>query len=201
MARAVDLTGQQFGRLTVVERAGQTPAGNSLWRCSCSCGGQVVARAQRLRGGQKSCGCIGREQRTRHGLRCLPEYDVWKAMVRRCTVPEAAGYADYGARGITVCARWLSVENFVADMGRRPSLGHTLERKDNSLGYEPSNCVWATRTEQNNNTRRNRFITYGDRTMTLAQWAREAGVKPDAIRDRIRSGKSPEEVVGGVIGY
>lgn len=96
-------------------------------------------------------------------------------MLTRCRNPKSTAYARYGGRGITVCERWLSYENFLADMGRRPSAQHQLEREDNEKGYGPDNCRWATRTEQANNRRSNVLVEYHGQTKTVAQWATELG--------------------------
>ena len=114
-------------------------------------------------------------------------YLVWQAMVRRCTRPSSKDYKDYGGRGITVCERWLVFENFLGDMGV-PADGMTLERKDNSLGYSPNNCKWASRLEQANNTRFNVTLFDGNEKLTMAQFSRKHSVHYDYLRNAIRQG-------------
>jgi hypothetical protein len=109
-------------------------------------------------------------------------------MVSRCTKKGNKSYPDYGGRGIKVCDRWKNYLLFLEDMGEKPSPEMTLERKDNNKNYEPGNVVWATRTEQNNNTRRNRFITYDGKTLTLNQWSKETGIPYNRIQWRLNSG-------------
>lgn len=191
-----DCTGQRFGRLLVVAFHG-SPDGNALWLCRCDCGSERVCHGTALRNGHTtSCGCLRTEHLNRirrtthfkHGLAGTPVARVWEAMIRRCEVPAANSYPGYGGRGITVCQRWReSLAAFSEDMGPRPP-GATIEREDNDKGYEPGNCVWADATTQANNTRRSRRITHDGRTMTLAQWAREAGLDPSALRLRIKRG-------------
>jgi hypothetical protein len=116
-----------------------------------------------------------------------PGYDTWRNMKSRCGNPRNARYADYGGRGITVCDRWKnSFENFIADMGLPPSPAHSIERGDNSRGYEPGNCRWATDVEQTNNQRSNVLIEYDGKTQTIAQWARELGINYQTLRQRIQ---------------
>lgn len=113
-----------------------------------------------LRGESRSCGCLKDEilktaSRTHgHSSPVSPEYRAWNNMRNRCSNPKVNHYQDYGGRGIRVCARWQIFENFLADMGRRPSPLYTLERMDNDGNYEPGNCKWATRYEQQHNKRR-----------------------------------------------
>jgi len=124
----------------------------------CMCGTTRRVRAEKLHDGRsRSCGCLARElnaaRMTKHGWSRTPEYRTWQDMIQRCTNPQAERYADYGARGITVCQRWLSsFENFLADMGGRPA-GLSLDRIEVNGHYDPSNCRWATRSEQNANRR------------------------------------------------
>jgi hypothetical protein len=93
--------------------------------------------------------------KTKHGMNKTPEWNAWVNMRQRCLNPNHTNYKHYGGRGIKVCERWLDFDNFLADMGRKPDPELTLERIDNSKGYEPANCKWATMKEQSNNTRRN----------------------------------------------
>lgn len=112
-------------------------------------------------------------------------------MVRRCTNPESKDYSRYGGRGITVCERWKDVGAFVTDMGPRPS-GMTLERKDNDIGYNPSNCVWADRVVQANNTSTNRMLEHLGRSQSVSAWAREVGLKRPCLQARLARGMAIE---------
>ena len=118
-------------------------------------------------------------------------------MIRRCTVPGVVGYAEYGGRGITVCARWLeSFDAFLEDMGPRPSDEHSLDRwPDREGGYEPGNCRWATREEQGRNTRANRRLTHGGETLTVVEWSERTGVPDHTIRNRLKQGLPVEGVL------
>lgn len=154
----INLEGRRFGRL-VVERYAGSRCGQAAWACACDCGAAVVVCGGNLRsGGSTSCGCFRTERRTKHGHNTRagrsPEYVAWHNMIRRCR-GTAGGLAslDYHLRGITVCDRWQSFDAFLADMGPRPSLRHSLDRIDNDGNYEPGNCRWATTQEQRANRR------------------------------------------------
>lgn len=121
-------------------------------------------------------------------------YAAWCSMRRRCNNPKDRGYSDYGGRGITVCERWASFDNFVEDMGFAPK-GKSIERVDVNGHYDPFNCIWATRKEQANNTRKNVYVTIGERTLTATQWAEEMGIPATRVLGRIRAGWLPEKVV------
>lgn len=160
-ATLIDLTGQRFGRLTVVTQAKALPSGRARWECRCDCGGSGAYQSDYLRNGRtRSCGCLRAEMVARrnrdeapHGKHGSGVYKTWRAMIGRCEHPGNASFVRYGARGITVCDRWRqSFPDFYADMGDRPE-GRSLDRIDNDKGYEPGNCRWATTAEQMRNRR------------------------------------------------
>lgn len=123
--------------------------------------------------------------KTKHGMFGTREYQCWAAMKKRCQNPNDQSYPLYGGRGITVCDAWQNFEGFFADMGRRPSASHSLERKDNDKGYSPDNCIWATRHQQGRNRRTCTFITFADRTMSIAAWCDLLGVPYNVVLTRI----------------
>jgi len=201
MGQLEDLSGREFGFLRVVEEAGRTRLGLRLWRCVCVCGRETRRTGGDLkRRPNASCGCqhkrLAAEANRTHGGCKSPEYNSWCGMKERCNNPKHPRFHDYGGRGISVCQRWReSFAAFLADMGPKPTSKHTIEREDNDAGYGPENCRWATRAEQNNNTRSSRLVAHDGRTLTVAQWGEETGIRPGVIWFRLSRGWSAAEAL------
>lgn len=161
MVPRIEMIGRRYGRLAVIGAEASSQKGEAHWRCRCECGREIIARGATLRIGHiKSCGCLRSEKSALNAKRSAlgealktPEWFSWSAMKDRCYRSSHMHFALYGGRGIKVCERWLnSYSNFLADMGRKPSLGHSIDRFPNKDGdYEPGNCRWATQSEQNRN--------------------------------------------------
>lgn len=198
------LTGRVFGRLTVIDDSLPSPNGRVRKAlCSCSCGSQKAIRVDHLRGGKiQSCGCLLDEIRPltqlKHGharkRNQSATYGIWRGILKRCLDPTDHNYERYGGRGIKVCDRWRSFEAFLSDMGQRPS-GLSIERNDNNGDYEPTNCRWATRKEQNSNKRNNHIIEHDGLSLTITEWARRSGINHSTIIGRLRRGWSPAAAV------
>ena len=197
--RSIDLAGNVYGRLSVVSFFGRDRGGRSLWTCRCQCGNEIIADGYNLKSGHtRSCGCLQIETnrliRTTHGLTNSKTYRTWRSMINRCTNKTQDSYNIYGARGITVCGRWLRFENFLSDMGEQPE-GMSIDRLVNDGNYEPGNTRWATLEQQSNNKRDNHFLTIHGRKQTIAQWAREIGIAAHTLISRTRYGWSDEETL------
>jgi hypothetical protein len=187
-----DLTGQRFGRLVVIEQA-ETNGSKLRWRCQCDCGKIHCVEGTSLRkGGTQSCGCLAREltaaRARKHGKSNTRLYWVWAAMLDRCNNPKCPAFKNYGGRGIKVCARWLKFENFLTDMGERPSPQHTVDRIYNDGNYEPGNCTWRTRAEQSRNMRSNRRLTLFEETYCLKDWSERTEIPLTTIWSRLHHG-------------
>lgn len=186
-----------YGNYTVVSRTGK------MVTCRCVCGNLRTMHFQTLCTGRtQSCGCIWRDGTPRvigaKAKATLPERYIWISMIARCCNPDSSSYSNYGARGINVCDRWRdSFVAFIADVGRRPSPSHSIERIDNDGDYTPSNTRWATKAEQVRNTRRNKYVTYNGETMILTDWAARAGIGPNTLGTRLSRGWSVEDVING----
>ena len=157
---AKNLAGQRFERLTALRPIKKRAnSGQIVWECICDCGKQHFVRSDSLRDGSvKSCGCLQKEiakrHNTQHKMAKTSIYKRWQQMIQRCENPKDPSYKNYGGRGILVCERWNEFKRFLEDMGERPA-GLTLDRENNDGNYEPKNCRWATRKEQNQNKRNN----------------------------------------------
>lgn len=191
-----DISGQRFGRLTVLCLAGRSLGHVAYWVCVCDCGEETIARGTSLRDGSiKSCGCLGRERRlesiTTHGLTggrkgAIPLYKVWINMKSRCFNANVPKFKNHGGRGIDLCAEWLDYlpfHNWAVRNGYRSGL--TIERIDNDGHYCPENCRWATYAEQNINKRVNRILTFNGESLTVSQWAKRLKMKYTTLKCRI----------------
>lgn len=179
MPALIDLTGQVFGRLTVLEK-GEYRSRKRHWVVRCECGVTKEVSSIALRSGAtKSCGCGQREltssRAKRHGMSKSTTHKSWSMMRSRCGNPNYTHYAYYGGAGITVCERWNNFENFLEDMGERPE-GCTLDRIDSSKGYYPENCRWATRAEQVWNRGNNVIVSFNGKNMKLLEFSSLTGV-------------------------
>lgn len=187
----IDLLGQRFGRLLVIEAA-PSRDNRAMWKCKCDCGGQTISIGSNLRDGHSlSCGCIRAHtsyvSSYQHGDSYSPEYRTWTGILHRCFASGDSRFTDYGGRGITVCRRWKdSYEAFLEDMGRRPSLDHSIERIDNDGNYEPTNCRWATRVEQGQNKRNNVNLEWRGAVHSISEWARIMGMSRTVLGQRLR---------------
>jgi hypothetical protein len=194
--RFKDLTGQKFGLWYVIGFHSNSKRGTAIWLCRCRCGLEKPVTSSNLISGY-STKCT-RCARTRHGLSESPEWCAWKAMLSRCSCD--GGNDDrrrrYAGRGITVCERWRTFENFLEDMGPKPSPTHSIDRIDNNGNYEPGNCRWATPKQQSRNTCANHLVTCNGRTMCLAEWSEETGIGFVTLYCRlVRHGWSPERAM------
>lgn len=211
-ARIKDLTGQVFGRWTVLKRAPNNIYGRVAWLCLCECGEKRTVLASSLRQRVSiSCGCFHRDItatiNAKHQLYKSPEYRSWQCMIARCTNPKRPEYSSYGGRGIQVCSRWRQFEYFYHDMGLKPSQHHSIDRVDNNAHYSCgkcptctvngwlSNCRWATRSEQQRNRRNNHLVTFDNKTKTITAWAEQTGIHWVTIITRIKRGWSIEKAL------
>lgn len=187
----IDLSWIRVGRLLVISYS-ESNDGRKAWVCQCDCGVTIEVRGTNLRSGKtKSCGCLKAERMSEgigksHGMYGTRENKSWSTMIERCTNPNSKSYSDYGARGITVCDRWMKFENFFADMGIRPE-GKTLDRKENSLVYFPENCKWSTSKEQQNNRRNSRRYIFEGREFTSMELSEISGANYHGLRKMLNN--------------
>lgn len=197
MKLRINLTGKKFGRLLVDEEHGRTKNKQVLWKCVCDCGGIVYLTTACLNSGNtKSCGCLHKEivAKTfrKHYLKGTPEYTSWQLMKDRCCNVNNKTYQYYGGRGIKVCEQWLdSPEQFVKDMGTKPDKTYTIDRIDCNGNYEPSNCKWASKSEQSRNRNDSKTLTIDGIKKHLADWAADYGMPYLQVYKRIWRGMDP----------
>lgn len=198
-----DITGQKFGRLTAIRIADKIN-GSVMWLCICECGNEIVTRGTGLRyGNSTSCGCYNRyivsKTHTKHGAATdmygkSKEYVTWGNMKKRCS-SRSDCYKYYTGKGVVVCDRWMSsFESFLSDMGYAPSKDHSIERINGNGNYEPGNCKWATRHEQQRNIKSNIWIECDGKKMILSDWARELNTNYQRIKYHLKN-KSISEAI------
>jgi hypothetical protein len=182
------MIGRKFGMLRVLS---EVPAlgDKPRWHCSCDCGKtKEVAGGHLRRGLITSCGCVKAlrtsERMKQHGATGSKAYQVWVDMMARCYRPSCKAYANYGARGITVCADWHDVRRFLSDMGEPPA-GLKIDRIDNDGPYSPENCRWTTHQRNCNNRRNTVMVEHKGRSQPLADWARELGINQSTLYYRV----------------
>lgn len=194
--KKADILGQRFGRLEVIREAGRANDGKVLWRCRCDCGTEIESTKSNLKKGpNRSCGCyrseVTRKKNFKHGMASrsnyTPEYEAWIGIKRRCM---DTSNKNYGGRGISMCDRWKVFENFYEDMGDRPSERHSIDRIKNDGDYEPGNCKWSTRKEQNRNRRNCKYVVRDGEIVTLAEYADKTGQKRSTVYSRARRAES-----------
>lgn len=196
MSKALNLKGQRFGRLLVLEKTESKKISPrhtvTMWICRCDCGNEKIIRSDSLRSGRtQSCGCF-REERIsnnerRHGMSKDRLYVTWTNMKKRCHNPKIAEYENYGGRGISVCEEWKT--SFKAFYEWSMLTGYeenlTIDRINVNGNYEPSNCRWIPRKEQSLNKTTSHYLTYDGKTQTIKEWADELGFKYDTLHSRI----------------
>jgi hypothetical protein len=192
--------GDRFGLLVVIREVGTkkypgAKDGRGSYRaflCQCDCGKKVETSLGHLRSGHtRSCGCA----KSANKITELREYKVWQSMKQRCSNPKNRKYENYGGRGIQICDRWTkSFRAFYEDMGGCPE-GMSIDRIDNNGNYEPSNCRWATPSQQMNNTRAVKFIAYKGESLSISEWARRLNVDRSNISRRLSAGETGDSII------
>lgn len=202
--------GQKFNKLTVICAVGKTGNRSILWECVCECGGKAITTSGSLKSGHtRSCGCLQKEW-AKSGVHAIhgeskggkvsTEYKAWTGMKERCLNPNGDRYNDYGGRGIKICDRWVGdngFQNFLSDMGRKPSSKHSLDRfPNNDTGhYGPDNCRWGTDEQQSANRRSNVWIEYKGERKIMKEWAKSLGVDNRNLHRSIKNGKPFDQIV------
>lgn len=191
MSKLIDLTGQRFGRLTVIKKANSI-SGQTYWLCKCDCGNETTVISYCLRKGDtKSCGCLHNELinsgcNSKHRKSSTKLYGVWSTMKGRCYNPNNSKYKRYGGRGIIVCQEWREFQPFYEwAMSHGYTEELTIDRINNDGNYEPANCRWATLKEQANNKCNTIIITFNSETKTLSEWAKKLNISRLCLWKRI----------------
>lgn len=194
-----DISNIKFNYLKAIGYTGKNKRGYAQWHFKCDCGNSIITTSSEVISGHtKSCGCFQKSFASTinktHGESKSPVYKIWIGIKKRCFNKQSRRYADYGGRGVVMCNRWKdNAIAFINDIGERPSKNHSVDRINNNGNYScgkchqcvendwPSNCRWATQTEQARNTRYNAAITFNGTTKCIAEWAEITGIKKDTI--------------------
>lgn len=191
------MTGQKFEKLLVVSRE-PSKNGRAMWLCQCDCGNYTIVKGkQLLNGNTKSCGCLRKEVKIKHGKYNTRLYTIWRSMKQRCYNKNNIRYKHYGGRGVAVCDEWLN--DFMTFYTWAVSHGYddnlTIDRIDVNKNYEPNNCRWLTLPQQNRNTRRNRYFTINGVTKCLKDWCIQYNVPYSTVQHRLKQGSTIEEAL------
>lgn len=189
----IDISGQRFGKLVAKEYIGRKKD-QGYWLCICDCGNMCEKRTCHLKSGAStSCGCYRKifasNQFKTHGLTKHPLYAIHRGMISRCHNPNSESYKMYGAKGIVVCERWHSFENFYNDVITGYKSGLELDRFPNPRGnYEPSNFRWANKHQQSRNKTDNRFLEFNGERIILEDWGKKLGIDKRVLWCRLKAG-------------
>jgi len=205
MSKLKDLTGQKFGRLTVIERV-ENKGRYVAWKCRCDCGNEVIVRGDVLKCGRtKSCGCLHNEaavvnvvKNHKHKKSGKKIYKIWQNMKKRCFNTNSNDYQRYGGRGITVYDEWIhnfqAFYDYVSQLPHFGEKGYSLDRIDNNGNYEPDNVRWADAKTQCRNRRSNCIVEYNGKSMTLAESSEKSGIAFKTLRDRYKRGDTGDRL-------
>lgn len=195
MSKVNDLTGKKFGKLTVIKRCGSNKNGRALWLCKCDCGNtKIVCGNSLLTKITMSCGCYNKELvkkvNLKHNMSYTKLYKVWQGMKTRCYDKNFMYYYNYGGRGITICDEWKNdfSKFYEWTINNGYEEGLTIDRINVNGNYEPNNCRWITKREQNNNMNKTIFIEYNGKRQTISQWSKELNISRVALYERIKRG-------------
>jgi hypothetical protein len=189
-ARFIDLTNMRFGKLLVMSSTfiGNKGEEGGLWLCKCDCGNEKIVKRVELRTGRvKSCGCAQYKSGFEHGLSRSVFASIRQGMMTRCYNPNSKDYHNYHDKNITVCDEWRDnpISFYKWGIASDYKAGLTLERIDNSKGYSPENCRWATHEEQANNKNTNRYITFNGEARQVKEWSKKLGIGESTIKNRL----------------